>query len=131
MTQPNIHPGSITSTGRQRAGPGPGTATSTGAAQLIGGGISPTLFTSPVSIFFYGNFNYKNFSLLELQERSLLKRKIWLVDLIHVKLNYLMKMKKFFKITLEYMLDIYLFVCLLQQWWLWSNLWSYFPISKN
>lgn len=47
VTQPNIHPGSITSTGRQRAGPGPGTATSTGAAQLIGGGISPTLFTSP------------------------------------------------------------------------------------
>ncbi|KAJ9587860.1 hypothetical protein L9F63_018732, partial [Diploptera punctata] len=43
--QPNIHPGSITSTGRQRVGPG--TATSTQAAQLIGGGISPTLFTSP------------------------------------------------------------------------------------
>ncbi|XP_054279771.1 histone-arginine methyltransferase CARMER isoform X2 [Macrosteles quadrilineatus] len=47
VSQPNIHPGSISSTGRQRAGPGPGTATSTGAAQLIGGGISPTLFTSP------------------------------------------------------------------------------------
>jgi hypothetical protein len=46
--QPNIHPGSITSTGRQRVGPG--TATSTQAAQLIGGGISPTLFTSPVSM---------------------------------------------------------------------------------
>jgi histone-arginine methyltransferase CARM1 len=43
--QPNIHPGSITSTGRQRVGTG--TATSTQAAQLIGGGISPTLFTSP------------------------------------------------------------------------------------
>lgn len=51
--QPNIHPGSISSTGRQRAGPGPGTGTS--AAQLIGGGISPTLFTSPVSRIF---FNY-------------------------------------------------------------------------
>ncbi|XP_046682682.1 histone-arginine methyltransferase CARMER isoform X3 [Homalodisca vitripennis] len=47
VSQPNIHPGSISSTGRQRAGPGPGTATSTGGAQLIGGGISPTLFTSP------------------------------------------------------------------------------------
>ncbi|GLH16419.1 Histone-arginine methyltransferase CARMER [Gryllus bimaculatus] len=44
-SQPNIHPGSITSTGRQRIGSG--TATSTQAAQLIGGGISPTLFTSP------------------------------------------------------------------------------------
>ncbi|XP_066996970.2 histone-arginine methyltransferase CARMER isoform X2 [Anabrus simplex] len=43
--QPNIHPGSITSTGRQRIISG--TATSTQAAQLIGGGISPTLFTSP------------------------------------------------------------------------------------
>lgn len=57
--QPNIHPGSITSTGRQRVGPG--TATSTQAAQLIGGGISPTLFTSPVSVhisnFFFANFN--------------------------------------------------------------------------
>jgi hypothetical protein len=47
--QPNIHPGSITSTGRQRVGTG--TATSTQAAQLIGGGISPTLFTSPVSMY--------------------------------------------------------------------------------
>uniref|UniRef100_A0A1B6CGN0 type I protein arginine methyltransferase n=2 Tax=Clastoptera arizonana TaxID=38151 RepID=A0A1B6CGN0_9HEMI len=47
VSQPNIHPGSISSTGRQRTGPGPGNATSTGAAQLIGGGISPTLFTSP------------------------------------------------------------------------------------
>nr|CAD7459332.1 unnamed protein product [Timema tahoe] len=46
--QPNIHPGSISSTGRQRVGPGSGTATSTQAAQLIGGGISPTLFTSPM-----------------------------------------------------------------------------------
>ncbi|XP_049805040.1 probable histone-arginine methyltransferase CARMER isoform X2 [Schistocerca nitens] len=43
--QPNIHPGSISSTGRQRVCAG--TATSTQAAQLIGGGISPTLFTSP------------------------------------------------------------------------------------
>ncbi|EEB15553.1 histone-arginine methyltransferase CARM1, putative [Pediculus humanus corporis] len=42
---PNIHPGSITSTGRQRVGSS--TATSTQQAQLIGGGISPTLFTSP------------------------------------------------------------------------------------
>nr|CAD7427087.1 unnamed protein product [Timema monikensis] len=46
---PNIHPGSISSTGRQRVGPGSGTATSTQAAQLIGGGISPTLFTSPLA----------------------------------------------------------------------------------
>ncbi|XP_046405920.1 histone-arginine methyltransferase CARMER isoform X3 [Ischnura elegans] len=42
--QPNIHPGSISSTGRQRVGQR--TATSTQATQLIGGGISPTLFTS-------------------------------------------------------------------------------------
>ncbi|XP_026279262.1 histone-arginine methyltransferase CARMER isoform X1 [Frankliniella occidentalis] len=41
-SQPNIHPGSISSTGRQRIG----TATSTQAAQLIGGGITPTLFTA-------------------------------------------------------------------------------------
>lgn len=40
--QPNIHPGCISSTGRGR-----GNATSTQAAQLIGGGISPSLFTSP------------------------------------------------------------------------------------
>lgn len=45
--QPNIHPGSISSTGRQRIG----TATSTQAAQLIGGGITPTLFTAQVSQF--------------------------------------------------------------------------------
>lgn len=44
-SQPNIHPGSISSTGRQRIG----TATSTQAAQLIGGGIAPTLFTAQVS----------------------------------------------------------------------------------
>lgn len=43
-SQPNIHPGSISSTGRQRIG----TATSTQAAQLIGGGITPTLFTAQV-----------------------------------------------------------------------------------
>lgn len=42
IPQPNIHPGSISSTGRQRVS----TATSTAGAQLIGGGISPTLFTS-------------------------------------------------------------------------------------
>ncbi|XP_026465353.1 histone-arginine methyltransferase CARMER [Ctenocephalides felis] len=42
--QPNIHPGCISSTGRGRA---TGNATSTQAAQLIGGGISPSLFTSP------------------------------------------------------------------------------------
>jgi histone-arginine methyltransferase CARM1 len=41
VPQPNIHPGSISSTGRQRVS----TATSTAGAQLIGGGISPTLFT--------------------------------------------------------------------------------------
>lgn len=38
---PSIHPGSISSTGRQRSS----TATSTVSSQLIGGGISPTLFT--------------------------------------------------------------------------------------
>jgi len=42
VPQPNIHPGSISSTGRQRVN----TATSTVGGQLIGGGISPTLFTS-------------------------------------------------------------------------------------
>lgn len=47
---PNIHPGSISSTGRQRPGP---TATSTGGAQLIGGGVSPTLFTSPVCSYLF------------------------------------------------------------------------------
>ncbi|XP_043497710.1 histone-arginine methyltransferase CARMER isoform X1 [Polistes fuscatus] len=45
--QPNIHPGSITSTGRGRVG---GTATSTQAAQLIGGGITPNMFTSPATL---------------------------------------------------------------------------------
>ncbi|KAK0077573.1 hypothetical protein PV325_003730, partial [Microctonus aethiopoides] len=44
--QPNIHPGSISSTGRGRIG---GTATSTQAAQLIGGGITPNMFTSPAT----------------------------------------------------------------------------------
>lgn len=50
--QPNIHPGSISSTGRGRVG---GTATSTQAAQLIGGGITPNMFTSPatVSVTYY------------------------------------------------------------------------------
>lgn len=42
--QANINPGSITSTGRQRVGSV--TATSTQQAQLIGGGISPTMFTT-------------------------------------------------------------------------------------
>jgi len=46
-SQPNIHPGSISSTGRQRVALA--TATSTQAAQLIGGGITPTLFTAQVS----------------------------------------------------------------------------------
>jgi len=45
--QPNIHPGSISSTGRGRVG---GTATSTQAAQLIGGGITPNMFTSPATV---------------------------------------------------------------------------------
>ncbi|CAL1679152.1 unnamed protein product [Lasius platythorax] len=44
--QPNIHPGSISSTGRGRVG----TATSTQAAQLIGGGITPNMFTSPATL---------------------------------------------------------------------------------
>lgn len=44
VSQPNIHPGSISSTGRQR-GSMPGLAP--GAATSTGGGISPTLFTSP------------------------------------------------------------------------------------
>ncbi|XP_056640467.1 histone-arginine methyltransferase CARMER isoform X1 [Diorhabda carinulata] len=43
-TQPNIHPGSIPSTGRGRVAASP---TSTHTAQLIGGAISPSLFTSP------------------------------------------------------------------------------------
>ncbi|KAI5704369.1 hypothetical protein M8J76_000406 [Diaphorina citri] len=38
---PSIHPGSISSTGRQRST----TATSTVSSQLIGGGIAPALFT--------------------------------------------------------------------------------------
>lgn len=42
-----VHPGSISSTGRQRVSQG--TATSTHQAQLIGGGIAPTLFTTSVS----------------------------------------------------------------------------------
>ncbi|XP_044740909.1 histone-arginine methyltransferase CARMER isoform X3 [Chrysoperla carnea] len=43
--QPNIHPGCISSTGRGRGG----AATSTQGIQLIGGGITPTLFTSPTT----------------------------------------------------------------------------------
>ncbi|RZC41567.1 histone-arginine methyltransferase CARMER [Asbolus verrucosus] len=43
-TQPNIHPGCISSTGRGRVAASP---TSTHTAQLIGGAISPSLFTSP------------------------------------------------------------------------------------
>lgn len=42
--QPNIHPGCISSTGRGRVAASP---TSTHTAQLIGGAISPSLFTSP------------------------------------------------------------------------------------
>lgn len=41
---PNIHPGCIPSTGRGRVAASP---TSTHTAQLIGGAISPSLFTSP------------------------------------------------------------------------------------
>jgi len=44
VSQPNIHPGSISSTGRQRAGQG--NTTSTGAPPLSEG-IPPTPFTSP------------------------------------------------------------------------------------
>lgn len=44
LGSPNIHPGSISSTGRGRVCI---TATSTQAAQLIGGGIAPNMFTSP------------------------------------------------------------------------------------
>ncbi|XP_054274085.1 histone-arginine methyltransferase CARMER-like [Macrosteles quadrilineatus] len=47
VSQPNIHPLSISSTRRQRTGSGSGTVTSTGASQLISGGISSTLSTSP------------------------------------------------------------------------------------
>ncbi|XP_028138249.1 histone-arginine methyltransferase CARMER isoform X2 [Diabrotica virgifera virgifera] len=43
-TPPNIHPGCISSTGRGRVAASP---TSTHTAQLIGGAISPSLFTSP------------------------------------------------------------------------------------
>ncbi|XP_050308720.1 histone-arginine methyltransferase CARMER [Anthonomus grandis grandis] len=43
-SQPNIHPGCIPSTGRGRVAASP---TSTHTAQLIGGAISPSLFTSP------------------------------------------------------------------------------------
>lgn len=43
-TQPSIHPGCISSTGRGRVAASP---TSTHTAQLIGGAISPSLFTSP------------------------------------------------------------------------------------
>ncbi|XP_063219806.1 histone-arginine methyltransferase CARMER isoform X4 [Bacillus rossius redtenbacheri] len=56
--QPSIHPGSITSTGRQRVGAGAGTATSTQGAQLIGGGISPTLFTAPTHQLVLGNTSH-------------------------------------------------------------------------
>ncbi|XP_031335448.1 histone-arginine methyltransferase CARMER-like isoform X3 [Photinus pyralis] len=43
-SQPNIHPGCISSTGRGRVIASP---TSTHTAQLIGGAISPSLFSSP------------------------------------------------------------------------------------
>lgn len=42
-TPPNIHPGCISSTGRGRVAASP---TSTQTAQLIGGAISPSLFTT-------------------------------------------------------------------------------------
>ncbi|XP_014238315.1 histone-arginine methyltransferase CARMER isoform X1 [Trichogramma pretiosum] len=42
QAQPNIHPGSISSTGRTRVAV---SATSTQAAQLIGGGITPNMFS--------------------------------------------------------------------------------------
>ncbi|CAH0383427.1 unnamed protein product [Bemisia tabaci] len=45
QTQPNIHPGSISSTGRRVFS---GNPTSTGHAQLIGGGVSPNIFTTTV-----------------------------------------------------------------------------------
>lgn len=46
--QPNIHPGCISSTGRGHRGVGVAASpTSTHTAQLIGGAISPSLFTSP------------------------------------------------------------------------------------
>jgi len=48
-----VHPGSISSTGRQRVSQG--TATSTHQAQLIGGGIAPTLFTTTVSTLYFSN----------------------------------------------------------------------------
>lgn len=44
--QPNIHPGCISSTGRGHRGVA-ASPTSTHTAQLIGGAISPSLFTSP------------------------------------------------------------------------------------
>lgn len=47
-SQPNIHPGCISSTGRGHRGVGvTASPTSTHTAQLIGGAISPSLFTSP------------------------------------------------------------------------------------
>ncbi|XP_058788875.1 histone-arginine methyltransferase CARMER isoform X2 [Phymastichus coffea] len=46
--QPNIHPGLISSTGRTRVAV---SATSTQAAQLIGGGITPNMFTSSAARF--------------------------------------------------------------------------------
>ncbi|KAL1489172.1 hypothetical protein ABEB36_014110 [Hypothenemus hampei] len=46
-TTPNIHPGCIPSTGRGRVAASP---TSTHTAQLIGGAISPSLFTSPAGM---------------------------------------------------------------------------------
>ncbi|XP_017775045.1 PREDICTED: histone-arginine methyltransferase CARMER isoform X2 [Nicrophorus vespilloides] len=44
VAQPSIHPGCISSTGRGRVAASP---TSTQTAQLIGGAISPSLFTTP------------------------------------------------------------------------------------
>ena len=48
--QPNIHPGSISSTGRSRVAV---SATSTQAAQLIGGGITPNMFTMSTMVYLF------------------------------------------------------------------------------
>lgn len=63
--QPNIHPGLISSTGRGRVG----TATSTQAAQLIGGGITPNMFTSPATVSSISFLNPINFFFLKKRNR--------------------------------------------------------------
>jgi len=68
--QPNIHPGSISSTGRGRVG---GTATSTQAAQLIGGGITPNMFTSPATVSTIQKFIF----LLSKQQKYILLKIIY------------------------------------------------------